>query len=87
MADLFDRLAMHGAGIKVAPESLADKVGQVLFRYEVGSEANRLLRADCLLAIGKASPRLANAMREVVAESVRQERSSAVRDRLATLPS
>lgn len=83
MTDLFKRLTTKAVGDRVAPDDIARLVAQVLFGYEVGSEAIRLLRAECLASIATTSPSLATALRSDVEESVRQERSAAVRDRLS----
>ena len=64
-----------------------DNLKSVLFGRDIETEALRLLRADAILAVSKASSKLASKMRSEVLVLKGEEVSSIVRDRLAAAAS
>ena len=81
LVNVFDRIRQCGKGDGIDFNSTTLK--SLLFGPDLGVEALRLVRADAIVAIRKASPALALKMKEDVGALEILEKSSVVRDRLA----
>lgn len=81
LTHLFTRLEQEGEGDSLRPD-MQGYLKALLFGPDPGTEALRLLRADALVAMAKASPTQASALQADVLALVKEERSNAVRDRL-----
>ena len=77
---LFDRIHEAGQGAKLDFD--VSSLKSILFSSNVDIEALRLLRADVLVAVSKASPALLLKMRSEVSDIHRGEVARTVRERL-----
>ena len=83
VAKVFDRIRLAGKGQEFDFD-LRD-LKTTLFAADVEIEALRLLRAEAVVSIGKASPSVASKMKDDILALKNSEKSSNVRDRLAQL--
>lgn len=84
VAGLFQKLAKSGAGEEAAAgDEIAQSLREHLFRADAGSEAVRLQRADAITAVAAFSKSLAAGFRPAVLSMIKDDPSTAVRERLS----
>jgi proteasome component ECM29 len=83
LAKVFDRIRLAGKGQSIDFD-LKD-LKTTMFASDVEIEALRLVRADAIVSIGKASPSVGLKMKEDILALQASEKSANVRDRLAQL--
>ena len=82
LKELFGKVNTAGEVSCLGP-GMQGSIRVLLFTSDPGTEALRLLRADTIIALTKASPLMASELRSDVLALVENEKSAPVRDRLA----
>ncbi|KAK4540262.1 hypothetical protein LTR36_009667 [Oleoguttula mirabilis] len=85
LTQLFTRVEQGDEGRDLGTDA-QNHLKVLLFGPDPGTEALRLLRANAIVAMAKAAPTQGSALHADVLALVKEERSNAVRDRLASTP-